>query len=77
VVHALELISAAVDRYCDLTGGAYCGHSVERVQVIEGVSFIYSPPPRAAVPFAAALRGHDRWVGGRAGSGWQEAAAGG
>lgn len=37
---------------------------VEREQVIGGVSFIYSPPPRAAVPYAAALRTvQERWVG--------------
>lgn len=29
---------------------------MDRVQLIRGVEFFYSPPPRSAVPFAAALR---------------------
>lgn len=33
MVHALEVVSAAVERYAALTGGAYCGLSVERTQV--------------------------------------------
>lgn len=34
---------------------------VERTQVVMGISFTYSPPPRAAVPYAAALRApHER-----------------
>ncbi|EFN59020.1 hypothetical protein CHLNCDRAFT_137699 [Chlorella variabilis] len=59
VVHALRIIAAAVDRYVDLTGGSYCGQAVDRAHVIDGCTFFYSPPPRAAVPFAAALRSHD------------------
>jgi hypothetical protein len=34
------------------------GHVVDRVQQVHGVSFYYSPPPRAAVPYAAALKSH-------------------
>lgn len=38
---------------------------VDREQVIGGVTFFYSPPPRAAVPYAAALKAvHERWAGG-------------
>lgn len=32
---------------------------MDRAHVIDGCTFFYSPPPRAAVPFAAALRSHD------------------
>ncbi|GAB4818934.1 hypothetical protein N2152v2_005980 [Parachlorella kessleri] len=56
VVMALEIITEAVDRYKDLCEGKFCGHVVDRVQQVHGVSFYYSPPPRAAVPYAAALK---------------------
>ncbi|GAB4818924.1 hypothetical protein N2152v2_005970 [Parachlorella kessleri] len=56
VVMALEIITEAVDRYKDLCEGKFCGHVVDRVQQVHGVSFYYSPPPRAAVPCAAALK---------------------
>ncbi len=51
-------------RYVHLTGGTYCGRAVDRAHAIDGCTFFYSPPPRAAVPFAASLRGPDR-SGGR------------
>lgn len=61
VVAALQTIAAAVETYASLCGGAYCGLSVDRQQPIGGVTFYYSPPPRSAVPYAAALRSaHDR-----------------
>ena len=52
----LAILSEAVERYKELCEGKYCGKFVDRVQVIRGVEFFYSPPPRSAVPFAAALR---------------------
>eukprot|EP00890_Picochlorum_soloecismus_P006309 jgi/Picsp_1/667/NSC_00662-R1_protein len=56
VLHALNIIKAAVNRYKELCEGKYCGKSVERIQQIYGVDFYYSPPPRNAVPFAASLK---------------------
>ena len=56
VVAALQVITDAVDRYCDLCGGRFMHQAVEREQTVRGCAFFYSPPPRAAVPFAAALR---------------------
>lgn len=56
VLHALNIIKAAVNRYKELCEGKYCGQSVDRIQQIYGVDFYYSPPPRNAVPFAAALK---------------------
>ena len=56
VVASLEIIKAAVDRYKDLCEGKYCGQYVDRIQEIMGVKFFYSPPPRSAVPYAAALK---------------------
>uniref|UniRef100_A0A1D1ZZG8 K Homology domain-containing protein n=1 Tax=Auxenochlorella protothecoides TaxID=3075 RepID=A0A1D1ZZG8_AUXPR len=53
---ALQIISGAVARYKDLCEGAFCGQAVDRVQVIGSVDFMYQPPPRHAVPFAASLR---------------------
>lgn len=62
---ALEIIGAAVAKYAELTSGAYAGVAVDREQVITAggtsCTFYYSPPPRAAVPFAAGLRApHER-----------------
>lgn len=56
VLHALNIIKSAVNRYKELCEGKYCGKSVDRIQQIYGVDFYYSPPPRNAVPFAAALK---------------------
>lgn len=47
------------------------GQAVERSQVIGGVTFFYQPPPRHAVPFAAALRA-DSEGGGSTMPGWVE-----
>ncbi|KAL4437023.1 hypothetical protein ABPG75_004162 [Micractinium tetrahymenae] len=56
VVRAINIIHAAVDRYNELCGGLYNGKAVDRTQVIEGVAFFYSPPPRSAVAWAASLK---------------------
>lgn len=56
VITAVSILSEAVDRYKDLCEGKYCGKPVDRVQVIRGVEFYYSPPPRSAVPYAAPLK---------------------
>jgi hypothetical protein len=50
----------SVSRYVELTDGSYCGKAVDRSFTIDGCTFFYSPPPRAAVPFAASLRTHER-----------------
>ncbi|PSC67071.1 Dynein light chain roadblock-type 2 [Micractinium conductrix] len=60
VIDTTGIISAAVERYAELCGGAFSGQAVDRTQVIDSVQFFYSPPPRAAVPYAASLRGHDK-----------------
>lgn len=52
----MAILSAAVDRYKELCEGKYAGRTVDRFQVIRGVEFSYSPPPKSAVPYAAALR---------------------
>ncbi|PSC67078.1 Dynein light chain roadblock-type 2, partial [Micractinium conductrix] len=56
VIDTTGIISAAVERYAELCGGAFSGQAVDRTQVIDSVQFFYSPPPRAAVPYAASLR---------------------
>lgn len=56
VVLAVAVLTDAIDLYKELCEGKYCGKVVDRVQIIRGVEFFYSPPPRSAVPFAAALR---------------------
>lgn len=33
------------------------GQSVDRVQIVRSIEFCYQPPPRSAVPYAAALKG--------------------
>lgn len=45
-----------MERYKELCEGKYCGQTVDRIQRIRGVDFYYSPPPRSAVPYAAALK---------------------
>lgn len=56
VYEALACLCDAVDRYKELCEGKYCGQAVDRVQRIRGIEFYYSPPPRSAVPYAAALK---------------------
>ncbi|KAG2489012.1 hypothetical protein HYH03_012451 [Edaphochlamys debaryana] len=57
VLAAVNVIVAAVDRYKDLCEGRYQGQAVPRLQRVLGVDFCYQPPPRAAAPSAAALKG--------------------
>jgi hypothetical protein len=56
VCEALACVYDAVERYKELCEGKYCGQTVDRIQRIRGVEFYYSPPPRSAVPYAAALK---------------------
>lgn len=55
VIHALGIIKAAVARYKDLCEGNYINQFVDPIQMIMGVEFTYSPPPRKAVPYAAGI----------------------
>lgn len=56
VLHALTIIKAAVARYKDFYEGNFCNRYVDPIQVIMGVEFTYSPPPRKAVPYAAGIK---------------------
>lgn len=56
IVHALTIIKHAVARYRELYEGRYCNQFVDPIQMIMGVEFTYSPPPRKAVPYAAGIR---------------------
>jgi hypothetical protein len=56
VTLALSILCEAIELYKELCEGKYCGKHVDRCQYIRGVEFIYSPPPRSAVPYAAALK---------------------
>ena len=62
VAAARALIAAAVDRYVELTDGRAAGALVPRAQVVAGITFSYQPPPKAAVPGAAGLKGSPRRV---------------
>ncbi|KAL4524956.1 hypothetical protein Ndes2526B_g07141 [Nannochloris sp. 'desiccata'] len=53
---ALAILCEAIELYKELCEGKYCGKHVDRCQYIRGVEFFYSPPPRSAVPYAAALK---------------------
>jgi len=56
VSQAAEIMLKAVCRYKELTEGQYLGQCVESVQVVEGVEFLYRPPPKRRVPSAASVR---------------------
>lgn len=56
MVLALAILCEAIELYKELCEGKYCGKHVDRCQYIRGVEFVYSPPPRSAVPYAAALK---------------------
>lgn len=56
IVHALTIIRHAVERYRELYEGGYCNQFVDPIQLIMGVEFTYSPPPRKAVPYAAGIK---------------------
>ena len=46
----------------ELTDGRAAGTLVPRAQVVAGITFSYHPPPKAAVPGAAGLKGSPRRV---------------
>lgn len=52
----MDIMTQAVARYKDLAEGKYKGKEVDKKQLIQGIEFIYQPPPKTIVPFAAALR---------------------
>eukprot|EP00803_Ostreobium_quekettii_P006990 evm.model.scf_1284.1 EVM.evm.TU.scf_1284.1 scf_1284:22000-29755(+) len=56
VSQAAVIMLKAVCRYKELTEGQYLGQCVESVQVVEGVEFLYRPPPKRRVPSAASVR---------------------
>ncbi|KAK9801944.1 hypothetical protein WJX73_008785 [Symbiochloris irregularis] len=56
VMLALTIVCDAVDRYKELCEGRYCGESVSRIQTVHGIDFMYQPPPRNVVPYAASLK---------------------
>eukprot|EP00884_Botryococcus_braunii_P017438 jgi/Botrbrau1/4378/Bobra.105_2s0024.1 len=60
VAQALRIIMDAVDHYKQLTEGACCGQRVGSEQIIHGIPFQYSAPPRHSVPYAAGIRGPHR-----------------
>jgi hypothetical protein len=68
VVLALSILCEAIELYKELCEGKYCGKFVDRCQVIRGVEFVYSPPPRSAVPYAAALKPESGGTGSGSGS---------
>lgn len=55
VLTAAEVIAEAVVRYKYLCEGACFGQQVSRMQVVRGMTFVYLPPPRRKVPYAAAI----------------------
>lgn len=55
VREAFAIICKAVDRYKELCEGKYKGIIVRQEQDIQGVRFLYQPPPRRIVPDAAIL----------------------
>eukprot|EP01025_Chloroclados_australasicus_P063103 TRINITY_DN8323_c0_g1_i2.p1 TRINITY_DN8323_c0_g1~~TRINITY_DN8323_c0_g1_i2.p1 ORF type:complete len:395 (-),score=32.22 TRINITY_DN8323_c0_g1_i2:5477-6661(-) len=60
ILKTMEIINAAVDRYKQLTEGSFVGQSVNRDQVIEGITFEYRPPPKRFIPKSArTIQKHD------------------
>lgn len=55
--HAVEIMLKAICRYKELAEGGYLGRLVDSAQVIEGVEFLYRPPPKDRVPYAASIDG--------------------
>lgn len=53
----MDIICDAVERYKDLCEGGHAGRAVSRIQHVRGIDFVYQPPPRSAMPQAAALKG--------------------
>ena len=62
VVAAVAIVEEAVQHYKFLTEGPCCGLSVERIQKVSGIDFVYHPPPRSAAPEAARLRNPSKKV---------------
>ncbi|CAD7700566.1 unnamed protein product [Ostreobium quekettii] len=52
---AVKIMLMAVGRYKDLAEGKYKGRRVRSAQVVEGVEFVYRPPPKGRVPHAASI----------------------
>lgn len=52
---ALSIICGAVDRYKELCEGSYVGKFVERTQPVDGIDFLYQPPPHHIMPQAARI----------------------
>lgn len=55
MTHALRIVLAAVCRYKELAEGKYAGRCVDSVQLVQGVEFLYRPPPKERVPYAASI----------------------
>lgn len=55
IIAAVSIVKEAVTRYKSLAEGAYYGQTVPRMHKIASIEFIYQPPPRSAVPYAATL----------------------
>lgn len=53
--HAVKIVLKAICRYKELAEGGYLGRLVDSVQTIEGVEFLYRPPPKDKVPYAASV----------------------
>lgn len=55
ITHALRIVLAAVCRYKELAEGKFAGQRVDSMQVVKGVEFLYRPPPKERVPYAASI----------------------
>lgn len=55
MTHALRIVLAAVCRYKELAEGKFAGQRVDSMQVVKGVEFLYRPPPKERVPYAASI----------------------
>lgn len=57
---ALSIICNAVDRYKELCEGSNVGKFVERIQPVDGIDFLYQPPPHHIMPQAARIAVKDQ-----------------
>eukprot|EP01026_Neomeris_dumetosa_P073279 TRINITY_DN7523_c0_g2_i1.p1 TRINITY_DN7523_c0_g2~~TRINITY_DN7523_c0_g2_i1.p1 ORF type:complete len:310 (+),score=25.43 TRINITY_DN7523_c0_g2_i1:151-1080(+) len=53
ILEAIRLVVAAVNRYKLLIDGAYKDQVVPPIQTVEGIQFVYKPPPIHAMPWSA------------------------